>query len=795
MTSRPQLLGDRYEVGGLLGHGGMAEVYLGKDRRLGRSVAIKVLKQELARDETFLARFQQEAQSAAGLNHPSIVSVYDTGEGDVTDTAGEIHPVPYIIMEYVEGQTLREIIHSDGGLPVRECSEIMAGVLSALDYSHRMGIVHRDIKPANIMLTKDGAVKVMDFGIARALDGSAVSVTQTQAIVGTANYFSPEQAKGEVVDTRSDLYSASCVMFELLTGRAPFVGDSPIAVAYQHVREQPTPPSAFNVNVSEPLDRVVLKGLAKHRDDRYGSAREFALDLRAAVNGHTVAAPAVAAADLSSTATQAIPEASIMAHGALVDDATRASTPAAAVVGGRQSTFTDLVARSDGSLPEEETQVPPKRTNRAAIAMLLVAFVVLAGAALVWAYSNQMLPFQTKTVAVAQYNAQNPKTYAEVATQLSAEGLVPQRRDMASASVALGNVISLDPQGGTEVPLGSPVIVNVSSGPPPPDSVTVPDVAGKTLDEVRTLLSDNQLTLGAITIEDSTTVAAGSAIRTDPAAGATAKAGDQIAVVVASGNIKVPDVTTLSQADAQKTLQDLGFSPKVVTQETTETTAGIVMSQTPEKDSTLPRGGSVTITVAKAPTQVQLKDYRDTDVAVAEAELKALGLNPVLDPVLSDTVGVGTVISTDPGGGNSVAVGATVTVTFANGPANTTVPEVVGKTQAEAASIMESMGLKANFADQREASDTVPVDSVIRVDPAAGSTVPVNSDITLYLSSGPADPAPSTTPPSERDDSIDSGVGGIDVTSTPPNPTDPTPPGSPSAGGASGVQSPKVTAH
>ena len=271
-------LGDRYELGGLLGRGGMADVRVGRDLRLGRTVAIKQLRGDLSVDDTFQARFRREAQSSAALNHPSIVAVYDTGES--IDKHGS--HVPYIVMEYVEGQTLRDIMRgAENGrkiLPERALS-ITADILSALDYSHRSGIIHRDIKPANVMLTPSGQVKVMDFGIARAIADTSSAMTQTAAVIGTAQYLSPEQARGETVDARSDLYSTGCLLYELLTGRPPFTGDSPVSVAYQHVREEAKPPSQLNPDVSQAIDNIVAKSLAKRVDDRYESAAAMRKDI------------------------------------------------------------------------------------------------------------------------------------------------------------------------------------------------------------------------------------------------------------------------------------------------------------------------------------------------------------------------------------------------------------------------------------------------------------------------------------------------------------------------------------
>src|SRR6266702_339796 len=281
----PRLLGSRYEIGETLGYGGMAEVHLARDVRLGREVAVKVLRADLARDPSFQARFRREAQSAASLNHPSIVAVYDTGEDYIEGIS-----IPYIVMEYVDGSTLRELLHSGRKLLPERAMEMTSGILQALEYSHRSGIVHRDIKPANVMLTRTGQVKVMDFGIARGMGDSGMTMTQTSAVIGTAQYLSPEQAKGETVDARSDLYSTGCLLYELLTGRPPFVGDSPVAVAYQHVREAPLPPSHHDPEVPAVADAIVLKSLGKHPDERYQSAEEMRADIERALDGRPIAA-------------------------------------------------------------------------------------------------------------------------------------------------------------------------------------------------------------------------------------------------------------------------------------------------------------------------------------------------------------------------------------------------------------------------------------------------------------------------------------------------------------------------
>jgi len=289
MTAQARLLGGRYQVGELLGYGGMAEVHRGRDLRLGRDVAIKMLRTDLARDATFQERFRREAQNSAALNHPAIVAVYDTGE-EISSTGEKL---PFIVMEFVNGRTLKEVLAQEQRIQPRRALEMIADICAALEFSHRHGIIHRDIKPGNVMITQNGQVKVMDFGIARALASGATTMTQTSAVIGTAQYLSPEQARGEAVDARSDVYAAGCVLFELLVGHPPFVGDSPVSVAYQHVREDPKAPSDVNPEVPPAVDAIVLKALAKNPLNRYQSAQEMRADALRAVAGRPVMATPV----------------------------------------------------------------------------------------------------------------------------------------------------------------------------------------------------------------------------------------------------------------------------------------------------------------------------------------------------------------------------------------------------------------------------------------------------------------------------------------------------------------------
>ena len=367
-----RLLGGRYEVGETLGRGGMAEVHLGRDIRLDRDVAIKLLRSDLARDPHFLSRFRREAQSAAGLTHPSIVAIFDSGQDEVTALDGSRSVVPYIVMEYVEGRTLRHVLTEVGQLAPDESARITQGVLDALSYSHKMGIVHRDIKPANVMITPAGAVKVMDFGIARAIADAEATMTQTSAVMGTAQYLSPEQAQGHSVDARSDLYSAGCLLFELLTGRPPFVAETPVALAYQHVGERPIAPSSLVPGLPSSYDAVVLHALTKDRDQRYQSAAQFRADL-SAVRSHQ----RVSDAAMASLATYA--------GGGAMRSGTAGPGGAGAVggsgqgaAGGATSGGTGLAAVDTASLPSIDTRAQHARRRRRGPAYLGLGVAVLA---------------------------------------------------------------------------------------------------------------------------------------------------------------------------------------------------------------------------------------------------------------------------------------------------------------------------------------------------------------------------------------------------------------------------------
>ncbi|HVD62870.1 MAG TPA: Stk1 family PASTA domain-containing Ser/Thr kinase [Lapillicoccus sp.] len=573
--SGPQLLGGRYEVGELIGRGGMAEVHLGHDTRLGRPVAIKLLRSDLARDANFLTRFRREAQAAGGLNDPNIVAIYDSGEETTTDAGGAPVPQPYIVMEYVDGETLREKLQRENVIAPSEAAQIVEGVLAALAYSHRMGFVHRDIKPANVMLTRSRDIKVMDFGIARAVADTSATMTQTQAVIGTAQYLSPEQAQGLPVDARSDLYSTGCLLFELLTGRPPFVGDSPVSVAYQHVGERPQPPSSFNHDVPTAYDSITLPALEKERERRYQSATEFRNDLKAARESRPLSAAAAGATVGAAAAVGAMGG----------DEATQMLGTS------RQS---DLIPLDDS--PEELEGNRDARRRPAWVYALIAAAVVLVLAAATWAGIALFARQSPEQVAVPNLAGLN-ETAAQAA--LSRAQLKGQVQNKPSATVAKGQVSGQDPAAGTQVAVQSTVTIDVSTGP---DSAAIPNVVGFTQEAATTALQGAGFSVGTIQQVDDNAQAKGNVLGTDPAVGAVTPFSTPITLKVATGKVAVPDVRTTSFGVAQETLQKAGLNSQIQQVDDAKAIEGTVLDQTPSAGTVVDVGSTVTIKVARRPT-------------------------------------------------------------------------------------------------------------------------------------------------------------------------------------------------
>ncbi len=548
--TEPHRIGGRYEVGELLGRGGMAEVRKGIDVRLGRTVAIKRLRTDLASDATFQARFRREAQSAASLNDPTIVSVYDTGEEMSTD--GSNVAQPYIVMEYVAGRTLRDVLRDGRKILPERALEITSGVLRALDYSHRAGIIHRDIKPGNVMLTPAGDVKVMDFGIARAVSDASSTMTQTAAVVGTAQYLSPEQARGETVDSRSDVYSTGCLLYELLTGRPPFVGDSPVSVAYQHVREQAQPPSAYDEDLTPELDSIVMKSLAKNVGDRYPSAAAMKADIDRYLEGKPVQAPAVAAA------------------------APTSFFPA------------DNLSQDTGSLPADDEE-ESGRKRRGPLVLLLLLLVALIVAALV--FGPKLFTAAPEQQSVPTITGLT-RDQAEQAIR-QGELRVGEVTTAASREVAEGRVISQDPQAGDLVDPESTVDFVVSEGRP---QVELPDVLGLNKDDAADQLRSEGLRV-VLTQRDSDEPK-DEVVEMQPPAGTEVADGSKVTLFWSDGPEQVPNVVGRTEAQATQLIEDAGFEVSRVTDSTTESTKGTVLQQSPAAGQTLDKGSTVTIVVS-----------------------------------------------------------------------------------------------------------------------------------------------------------------------------------------------------
>ncbi|HJQ46062.1 MAG TPA: Stk1 family PASTA domain-containing Ser/Thr kinase [Amycolatopsis sp.] len=638
--SAPRMLSDRYELGDTLGYGGMSEVHHGTDVRLGREVAVKILRADLARDPQFQERFRREAQNAAALNHPAIVAVYDTGEAQT-----EYGPLPYIVMEYVNGRTLRDIVKTEGPMAQKRAMEVMADVCAALDFSHRHGIVHRDVKPANVMITNQGAVKVMDFGIARAMHDGQAAMTQTAAVIGTAQYLSPEQARGEGVDARSDVYAAGCVLYELITGEPPFTGDSPVAVAYQHVREDPKAPSSVNPAVSPELDAIVLKALAKGPANRYQSAAEMRSDMVRVLSGQRPSAPMVMTAD---ERTQVLSGGAPRGHAADYDE-------------------------YPSDYGDDEGDPKARRRRRlwtaaifAIIGVALVAFVMwLAGA------------FDTKPATASVPNVKGQLENTAVDT-LKRAGFT---------------------------------------------KITPVTVACKML----------QTGQAACTPDD-----VGRALSTDPVSGTSVSTTTEIklSVGVKPAQVTVPDLTGKSQQDAQQALTQAGLylDQNVQQADTTDPTQyGKVMKQSVAANSSVDEGTTVTVTIGKTPQMVQITDYTGKQVTEAEAALKAAGFKVVKQNQASADP-AGQVENQKPNAGQQ-PVGSTVTLYVSDGSlAQITMPDLTGMTPAQAQAALQAAGWGGQLSYQADkVNDRNQQGQVTRTVPTAGTQIPKNQTVTLFI--------------------------------------------------------------
>ncbi|MDT5339692.1 MAG: eukaryotic-like serine/threonine-protein kinase [Mycobacterium sp.] len=627
----PQHLSDRYELGEILGFGGMSEVHMARDVRLHRDVAVKVLRADLARDPSFYLRFRREAQNAAALNHPAIVAVYDTGEAETANG-----PLPYIVMEYVDGVTLRDIVHNEGPMEPRRALEVIADACQALNFSHQHGTIHRDVKPANIMISKGGAVKVMDFGIAKALADAGNPVTQTAAVIGTAQYLSPEQARGETVDARSDVYSLGCVLYELLTGEPPFVGDSPVAVAYQHVREDPVPPSERNPELSPELDAVVLKALAKNPDNRYQTAADMRTDLIRVHSGEAPEAPKV------------------------FTDAERTSLMAAGPSLGRNQPTEQIQVH-------QRTYVPKERNP--AIGRWFAIVAVLAVLTVVVTVLLNFVGGNPRDVQIPDLRGQK---YDEAVVSLQNLGFKTTRNQQPDNEVQVNEVISTDPPANTAAARDDQITINVSTGP---QQAEIPDCAGSLsfaqcksklnaagFDKVRQSPSGNLVVPKDVVIG------------TNPPANQTSAVTNEIIVVVSSGpdSKPIPDVAGQIVDVATQILVANGFTmpPIPVEVDGLGNTKGQVMGTVPPANTSAAVDLPIQLQVSRG-NQFRMPDLRGKFWDTAAPQLSSLGWQNIgtnfnkLPDAQNSGVPTAGVVTQDPPPGTPMKPTDTITLSFA----------------------------------------------------------------------------------------------------------------------------------
>jgi len=637
----------------------MADVWIAEDQLLGRQVAIKILHDQYAASEAFVERFRREAQAAANLSHANIVAVYDWGE------EGDTY---FMVMELVQGRNLRDVLRSEGALLPRRVAEIGADVCVAVSAAHNQGLVHRDIKPANILLTPDGAVKVADFGIARAWDDSE-NLTKTGAVIGTATYFSPEQAQGQIADARSDIYSAGVVMYELLTGVPPFTGESPVAVAYQHVQEAPEPPSSLNPNVPPGLEAIVLKAMAKDPIDRYQSAAEMVEDIDRLLAGQVpLASPHNEAPTRMMTSTNLPP----------VPDpgpATRVETTS---------------TQYDSPLYRE-----PGRSDRttltvgiiASLALLLLGIILLAR--LLGSSSG------TGAVTVPELAGNQP---ASAINELVILGLSVEQEVVASSEVASGLVVGTEPPAGTEVERGSFVKLLISGGDA---TIEVPRVIDLTEDQARTAIELSGLEIGELVLEASPVIEAGIVMAQDPPSGSLVAAGTKVDLVLSVGTnaLTVPDVVGKSENDALFVLGQTGFGVdqiRIERRPSAEVLEDFVIETAPEAEQFVPEGGFILVVISQGAVPSVVPSVLTHTAGDAQQVLEDLGFVVAFDDVLVlawDDPLNGLVAEQEPAAGATAEFGSTIHLRIGEAPTEVPAPDVLGDDEATARQKIEEVGL------------------------------------------------------------------------------------------------------